>query len=213
MIRKENIPKHILALYGLTVWGFVLVKAFFKFQMLFFISVSSLFFIIFVYSFFEKFVTIFSCSKQNYSENINFAKQQVLRSNDTRWQLLWKKCAVLEKNYFPESIFIIKQAWVIKKCKLKWFGHVSRPAGLAKTILQGTVHGGRRRGWQKKGWESHIFDWKGLKFCCDTLTESEDKIQWRDRVARFRVPQQSPWLQDRCRCRCKIPCSPLWYQY
>ena len=118
-----------------------------------------------------------------------------------------KKCAVLEKNYFPESIFIIKQAWGIKKCKLKWFGHVSRPAGLAKTILQGTVHGGRRRGWQKKGWEGHIFDWKGLKFCCDTLTESEDKIKWRERVARFRVPQQSPWLQDRCRCRCKIPCS------
>ena len=82
-----------------------------------------------------------------------------------------KKCAVLEKNYFPESIFIIKQAWVIKKCKLKWFGHVSRPAGLAKTILQGIMHGGRRRGWQKKGWESHIFDWKGLKFCCDTLTD------------------------------------------
>ena len=37
----------------------------------------------------------------------------------------------------------------VKKRKLKWFGHVSRSAGLAKTILQGTVHGGRRRGRQK----------------------------------------------------------------
>ena len=36
----------------------------------------------------------------------------------------------------------------VKKRKLKWFGHVSRSAGLAKTILQGTVQGGRRRGRQ-----------------------------------------------------------------
>ena len=34
----------------------------------------------------------------------------------------------------------------VKKRKLKWFGHVSRSSGLAKTILQGTVQGGRKRG-------------------------------------------------------------------
>ena len=39
----------------------------------------------------------------------------------------------------------------VKKRKLKWYGHVSRSSGLAKTILQGTVRGGdeevdRRRG-------------------------------------------------------------------
>ena len=27
----------------------------------------------------------------------------------------------------------------VKKRKLRWFGHVSRSSGLAKTILQGTV--------------------------------------------------------------------------
>ena len=111
---------------------------------------------------------------------------------------------IWKKNYFPENIFIIKPGWVIKKCKLKWFGHVSRVAGLAKTISQGTMQGERRRGRQKKGWESHIFDWKGLKFWCDTLRESENKIKWRERVARYRVSQQSRWLQGRCRCRCKI---------
>ena len=37
-----------------------------------------------------------------------------------------------------------------------WFGHVSRSAGLTKTILQGTVQGGRRRGQQKKHWENNI---------------------------------------------------------
>ena len=35
---------------------------------------------------------------------------------------------------------------IVKKCKLQWYGHVSRLSGLAKTILQGTVKGGRRQG-------------------------------------------------------------------
>ena len=39
---------------------------------------------------------------------------------------------------------------LVKKRKLRWFGHVSRSSGLAKTILQGTVKGKRKRGRQKK---------------------------------------------------------------
>ena len=35
---------------------------------------------------------------------------------------------------------------LVKKRKLRWFGHVSRSSGLAKTILQGTVKGKRKRG-------------------------------------------------------------------
>ena len=31
----------------------------------------------------------------------------------------------------------------VKKCKLKWYGHVSRPSGLAYMFLQGTVRGGK----------------------------------------------------------------------
>ena len=38
---------------------------------------------------------------------------------------------------------------IVKKCKLKWCGHVSCSSGLTKTILQGTVKGGRRQGRQK----------------------------------------------------------------
>ena len=34
---------------------------------------------------------------------------------------------------------------LVKKRKLKWFGHVSRSSGLAKTILQGTVKGKRKK--------------------------------------------------------------------
>ena len=43
--------------------------------------------------------------------------------------------------------------------KLQWYGHVSRSSGLARTILQGTVKGGRRQGRQRKRWEG-----TGLEF-------------------------------------------------
>ena len=39
---------------------------------------------------------------------------------------------------------------LVKKRKLRWFGHVSRSSGLAKTILQGTVKGKRKRGRRKR---------------------------------------------------------------
>ena len=33
---------------------------------------------------------------------------------------------------------------MVKRCKLHWYGHVSRSSGLAKTILQDTVKGGKK---------------------------------------------------------------------
>ena len=33
---------------------------------------------------------------------------------------------------------------IIKRCKLQWYGHVSHSSGPAKTILQGTVKGGKK---------------------------------------------------------------------
>ena len=48
--------------------------------------------------------------------------------------------------------------------KLQWYCHVSHPLGLAKTILQGTVKGGRRQGRQRKRWEENIREWTGLEF-------------------------------------------------
>ena len=45
---------------------------------------------------------------------------------------------------------------LVKKRKLRWFVHVLRSSGLAKTILQGTVKVKRRRGRQKKRWEDNI---------------------------------------------------------
>ena len=55
----------------------------------------------------------------------------------------------------------------VKRRKLKWYGHVTKSSGLAKTVLQGTVQGGRRRGRQRKRWEDNIkeltdLDWNSI---------------------------------------------------
>ena len=39
---------------------------------------------------------------------------------------------------------------LVKKRKLKWFGHISRSSGLAKTILKGTMKGKRKQGADKR---------------------------------------------------------------
>ena len=52
----------------------------------------------------------------------------------------------------------------VKRRLLQWYGHVSRPSGPAKTILQGTVKGGRRQGRQRKRWEDNIKELTGLEF-------------------------------------------------
>ena len=45
---------------------------------------------------------------------------------------------------------------IVKRRKLQWYGLVSRSSGLGKTILQGTMKGGRRQGRQRKRWEDNI---------------------------------------------------------
>ena len=51
-----------------------------------------------------------------------------------------------------------------KRRKLQWYGHVSRLSRLAKTILRGTVEGGRRQVRQTKRWEDNIRERTGLEF-------------------------------------------------
>ena len=53
---------------------------------------------------------------------------------------------------------------IVKRRKLQWFGHTSRSSGLAKTILQGTVKGGRRQCGQRKSWKDNTREWTGLGF-------------------------------------------------
>ena len=61
-----------------------------------------------------------------------------------------------------------------------------------KTILQGTVKGGRRQGGQRKRWKDNIREWTGLEFGkSQRAVESREK--WRKLVLKSSmVPQQPP---------------------
>ena len=69
-------------------------------------------------------------------------------------------CAKIQQAIGPHEDFLT----IVKRRKLQWYGHVSRSLGMAKTILKGTVKGGRRQGRQKKKWEDTIRKWTSLKF-------------------------------------------------
>ena len=67
---------------------------------------------------------------------------------------------------------------------------------LDKTILQGTVQGGRK-GRQRKKWEDNIMEWTGLEFAkCQRAMENREK--WRKLVVKSSVvPQRPSRLRDR----------------
>ena len=67
---------------------------------------------------------------------------------------------------------------IVKRRKLQWYGLVSRSSGLAKTILQGTMEGGRRQGRQRKKWEDNIREWTGPEFTKSRRTV-ENREKWR----------------------------------
>ena len=84
---------------------------------------------------------------------------------------------------------------LVKKRKLRWFGHVSRSSGLAKTILQGTVKGKRKRGRQKKSWEDNIKEWTGMDFTSSTRV-AENRTRWKGIVANSNdVPLPKLWYK------------------
>ena len=80
---------------------------------------------------------------------------------------------------------------LVKKRKLRWFGHVSRPSGLAKTILQGTVNGKRKRGRQKKRWEDNIKEWTGMDFASSTRA-AENRSRWKRIFVNLSVVPRRP---------------------
>ena len=75
---------------------------------------------------------------------------------------------------------------LVQKRKLRWFGHVSRSSGLAKSILQGRVKGKRKRGRQKKRWVDNINEWTGMDFANSTRA-AENRTRWKGIVATLSV--------------------------
>ena len=67
---------------------------------------------------------------------------------------------------------------------------------MAKTILRGTVKGGRRQGRQRKRWEDNIREWTGLEF--GKPQRAVEKETWRKLVVKSSVVPQRPLrLRDR----------------
>ena len=84
----------------------------------------------------------------------------------------------------------------VKRRKLKWYGHVTLSSGRVKTILQGTVKGGRRRGRQRKRWQDNTTEWTGLEWN-SILRKAENRERWRKLVVKSTVvPQRSANLWD-----------------
>ena len=80
---------------------------------------------------------------------------------------------------------------IVKRHKLQWHGHVSYSSGLDKTILQGTVKGGRRQGRKSKRWEDNIREWTGLNFA-KSQRAVENREKWRKLVVKSSVVPQRP---------------------
>ena len=86
---------------------------------------------------------------------------------------------------------------IVKRCKLQWYGHVSRLLDLAKIILQCTVKGRRRQGGQRTRWEENIREWTGFEFA-KSQRAVENREKWRKLVAESSVvPQRPSRLRDR----------------
>ena len=76
---------------------------------------------------------------------------------------------------------------MVKKRKLRWYGHISRSSGMARIILQGARMGGR----QKKRWEDNSKEWTGIEFE-DLLRASEGRKGRKGIVATSSVVHRRP---------------------
>ena len=86
---------------------------------------------------------------------------------------------------------------IVKRCKMKWYGHASRSSGLAKTILRGTLKGGSRQGRQKKRREDNVREWTGLEFA-KFQRAVENREKWSKLAVKSSVvPQRATQLRNK----------------
>ena len=78
---------------------------------------------------------------------------------------------------------------LVKKRKLRWFGHISRSSGLAKTILQGTVKGKKKEA--DRRWEDNIKEWTEMDFASSTRA-AENRSRWKGIVANSSLVPRRP---------------------
>ena len=93
----------------------------------------------------------------------------------------------------------------VKRRKQKWYGHVTRPDGLTKVILQGTVEGSRRRSRPRKSWIENIVEWTGKSFA-KTQVIALNRQAWKEltRKSIMTCPYGSSRSQETKARQCKV---------
>ncbi|KAI8508147.1 hypothetical protein Bbelb_143870 [Branchiostoma belcheri] len=86
---------------------------------------------------------------------------------------------------------LVKHGGPAMQRKLTWFGHICRLNTLAKTILQGTVAGGRKRGRPRKTWLDNVKKWTDLS-TAQLIREAEDRTGWAWITARLKLLENRP---------------------
>ena len=102
-------------------------------------------------------------------------------------------CAKIQQAVGPHEDLLT----IVKRRKLQWYGHVSRSSGLAQTILQGTVKGGKKARQTEKevGRQHQGMDRSGV---CQVPEGSGEQGKMEKLVAKSSVvPQQPSQLRDR----------------
>ena len=142
----------------------------------------------------------FSCTLVIVDPNNRAVKKNTKHGNEVILRISYKDhvtnedvCAKIQQAIGPHEDLLT----TVKKHKLHWYGHVSRSSGLAKTILRGTVNGGRRQGRQRKRWEDNIKKWTGLEYA-QSQRAVEKREKWGKLVVESSaVPQRTPRLRGR----------------
>eukprot|EP00794_Sanderia_malayensis_P016388 gene16388-biopygen12078 len=97
-------------------------------------------------------------------------------------EFVWRKVTeVLGER--PESVVEI-----IKRRKLKYYGHQTRKQAQAKVIIEGRVEGRRERGRPRRQWEDDLKQWSGCSME-ELRRAAEDKERWRRLVHNWVRPQ------------------------
>ena len=82
----------------------------------------------------------------------------------------------------------------VKRRKMQWFGHTTRHNSLPKTVLQGTVGGGRKQGWPHKSW-IHVQHQRMDLLQCSNPPEGspgQNHVRAGQHAASMLAPQWSP---------------------
>ena len=116
-------------------------------------------------------------------------------------------CAMIKQAIGPHEDLTI-----VKRRKLKWYGHVSRSSDLAKPMLQVTVKRGRRWGRQKKRREGKIRNGQAWSSPSPRRQWKTNKEKWWKLAVKYSmVPQRPPRLRDRWRWR-KAVTQEVWFR-